>query len=210
MEEIERILLAADKEAISELCEKLATVTIYEEAISLMTNTCKKEEPITNGTTAPTNGHATAPKTVTWSVNENQLLIKASLLHPTGSVDRWNLIASYINEHCSDKTRKPKTDKDVIRQSKAVQSMEFKPVTNQHQLGSGIIIENGTAPKTVDEDGWADDEQKKLESALKSFPASDPERWDKIASHVATKSKKECVRRYKKLAELVKSRRNAS
>ena len=36
-----------------------------------------------------------------------------------------------------------------------------------------------------------------LEQALKTYPASTPERWDRIAESVSTRTKKECMKRYK-------------
>ena len=44
---------------------------------------------------------------------------------------------------------------------------------------------------------WTSAEQKLLEQAMKTFPASDPLRWEKIANEVKTRSKDECVKRYK-------------
>ena len=45
---------------------------------------------------------------------------------------------------------------------------------------------------------------KLLEQALKTFPASTPERWDKIAEAVATRSKKECIKRCKVLIHFIR------
>ena len=36
-----------------------------------------------------------------------------------------------------------------------------------------------------------------LENALRKYPSSTPERWDKIAEEVPGRTKKECMRRYK-------------
>ena len=48
---------------------------------------------------------------------------------------------------------------------------------------------------------WSADEQKLLEQALKTYPASlGAERWDKISDSVPNRSKKDCMRRYKELA----------
>jgi hypothetical protein len=44
---------------------------------------------------------------------------------------------------------------------------------------------------------WTAAEQQLLEQALKTYPASTPERWDKIAECLSTRSKKDCMRRYK-------------
>ena len=43
---------------------------------------------------------------------------------------------------------------------------------------------------------WTTDEQKRLEQALKTFPAG-PDRWDKIAGAIPSRTKKECMKRYK-------------
>lgn len=44
---------------------------------------------------------------------------------------------------------------------------------------------------------WTAVEQQLLEQALKTYPASTPERWDRIAECLPTRSKKDCMRRYK-------------
>ena len=54
------------------------------------------------------------------------------------------------------------------------------------------IMETGSNPAP-----WTTDEQKRLEQALKTFPASTPERWDRIATAIPTRSRKDCMRRYK-------------
>ena len=48
---------------------------------------------------------------------------------------------------------------------------------------------------------WSADEQKLLEQALKTYPATlGPERWEKIADCLPNRSKKDCMKRYKELA----------
>ena len=44
---------------------------------------------------------------------------------------------------------------------------------------------------------WTNEEQKRLEQALKTYPASTKDRWDRIAEAVPTRKKKECMIRYK-------------
>ena len=50
---------------------------------------------------------------------------------------------------------------------------------------------------------WTTDEQKLLEQALKTFPASTAERWEKIAESVPNRSKKDCMKRYKVMGNRV-------
>jgi len=56
---------------------------------------------------------------------------------------------------------------------------------------------------------WTTAEQQLLEQALKTYPASTPERWDRIAECLPNRSKKDCMKRYKELVETVKAKKAA-
>jgi len=44
---------------------------------------------------------------------------------------------------------------------------------------------------------WTADEQKLLEQAMRSYAASVPDRWDRIAECIPCRTKKDCMKRYK-------------
>ncbi|XP_039759004.1 dnaJ homolog subfamily C member 2 [Pararge aegeria] len=79
---------------------------------------------------------------------------------------------------------------------------------------------NGTAQPKIngeikdkdarDERAWTKTEQELLEQAMKTFPASSPDRWDKIADCIPQRTKKDCMKRYKELVELVKAKKLAA
>merc|ERR1712071_23586 len=56
---------------------------------------------------------------------------------------------------------------------------------------------------------WTSDEQRLLEQALKTFPASLEDRWARISETIANRSKKDCMKRYKELVELVRAKKSA-
>ncbi|RWS19250.1 dnaJ subfamily C member 2-like protein [Leptotrombidium deliense] len=56
---------------------------------------------------------------------------------------------------------------------------------------------------------WSNDEQKLLEQALKTYPASTGDRWDRIAECIPNRSKKDCLKRYKECVEMVKAKQAA-
>merc|ERR1711971_1161369 len=57
---------------------------------------------------------------------------------------------------------------------------------------------------------WTPDEQKLLEQALKTYDSKTPERWERISEAVPGRSKKDCMKRYKELAEIVKAKKAAA
>jgi len=166
---------------------------------------------------------------VEWNTEELQLLIKSVNLFPAGTVNRWEVCAEFINQHSSN----TKTAKEVLAKAKEMQSGNFamsslKEEVNKlayENLQKGQkkeVIERGTKEQAKEASQrletpaemmgnvpWSADEQKLLEQALKTFPSSTPERWDRIAEAVPNRSKKECMKRYKELAEVIKAKKAA-
>ena len=57
---------------------------------------------------------------------------------------------------------------------------------------------------------WSAEEQKLLEQALKTYPASlGTERWERISDCLPNRSKKDCMKRYKEIAEIVRAKKAA-
>lgn len=67
-----------------------------------------------------------------------------------------------------------------------------------------VAVVTATDPKT-----WTKDEQALLEQAMKTFPISTPERWDRIAECIPNRTKKDCLRRVKELVDRVNAKRDA-
>lgn len=97
---------------------------------------------------------------------------------------------------------------------------EKKKMTN-HVDDTGISksdkpakLTNGTSTPKVEENkldaNWTKTEQELLEQAIKTFPVSTSERWDKIADCIPNRTKKDCMKRYKELVELVKAKKQAA
>jgi len=157
-----------------------------------------------------------------WTDQELSLLSKGLAKYPGGVQQRWELIAEFIG------TRKPK---EVIERTKLGKQVQVKPTDYQQEdafnrfnkskkkLDTEVQVQesvrdpsndgedNGEEVNaaTLKEVDWSTDEQKALEKALQSFPASLTDRWDKIAE-VVGKSKKDCVLRYKFLVSKIKEK----
>ncbi|XP_055608265.1 dnaJ homolog subfamily C member 2 [Uranotaenia lowii] len=56
---------------------------------------------------------------------------------------------------------------------------------------------------------WSKEEQALLEQAIKTYPLSTPDRWDRIAECIPNRSKKECLKRVKELVDLVNAKKEA-
>merc|ERR1712059_23587 len=168
---------------------------------------------------------------VEWSTEDVQLLIKAVNLFPAGTNQRWDVCAEFINQHT--KTEVVRGAKETL--AKEMQSGNFamsslKDEVNKlayENLQKGVkkeVLERASAESVASQrhagespaeqagnnnSAWVPEEQKLLEQALKTFPSSTPERWERISEAVPGRSKKDCMKRYKELAELVKAKKAA-
>ncbi|XP_004639319.1 dnaJ homolog subfamily C member 2 [Octodon degus] len=156
-----------------------------------------------------------------WSEDDLQLLIKAVNLFPAGTNSRWEVIANYMNIHSSSDVKR--TAKDVIGKAKSLQKLDphqkddinrkaFDKFRKEHgvvpQADNATPSERFEGPCT-DFTPWTTEEQKLLEQALKTYPVNTPERWEKIAEAVPGRTKKDCMKRYKELVEMVKAKKAA-
>ncbi|CAI5449182.1 unnamed protein product [Caenorhabditis angaria] len=200
MERIERICLGFSLDQLKDLCERIESLSF---AADIQQTLGDAEIAKKNGTPIPkmeekNKENKEQEKVETWTSEEIQLLVKASNTFPPGTVERWIQIADYINEHRKDQSLPKKNEKQVIRQCKAVQTMNVKlPSTTQNSLGTAL----------PDEDVWSASEQKCLEECLKKYPTTDEDRWERISTEIGTKSKKACIRRFKYLVNLVKNKK---
>jgi len=159
----------------------------------------------------------------TWNDIEKQLLVKATTLFPVGTASRWDVIASYINEHSGSEI--PKTGKQVISKVKnlkkldpslkeEVNKMAYKNLEKSTNSKNANAIQNQNDISVKDpgvvETAWSSDEQKLLEQALKKFDSKTPERWEKISAIIPSRTKKECMKRYKELVEIIKAKKAAA
>ncbi|XP_043944450.1 dnaJ homolog subfamily C member 2 [Protopterus annectens] len=156
-----------------------------------------------------------------WPDDDLQLLIKAVNLFPAGTNSRWEVIANYMNLHSSNGIKR--TAKDVIGKAKSLQKLDpqqkddinkkaFDKFKKEHAavpptIDNAVPSERFEGPGGENSSPWTADEQKLLEQALKTYPVNTPERWEKIAEAVPGRSKKDCMKRYKELVEMVKAKK---
>lgn len=163
---------------------------------------------------------------------------KAVKKFPVGTLQRWEKVADYLGCSVSEvvnmikEMKNQKVSKNVPASLQGVTGME------KENLGSEMYTEKGVKSEPVKESGnivngncvngsivshqnnslecdgsnsekfWKQEEQRSLELALQKYPKDTPSRWDKIASFVSTKTKEECVERYKILAQQIKKKKD--
>ncbi|KAM5204546.1 dnaJ homolog subfamily C member 2 isoform 2-T3 [Hipposideros larvatus] len=201
---------AALEKQIEEVNERIRKEK--EEAEARMRQASKNAEKSTGGSG---NGSKS------WSEDDLQLLIKAVNLFPAGTNSRWEVIANYMNIHSSSGVKR--TAKDVIGKAKSLQKLDphqkddiNKKAFDKFKKEHGVVPQADNATPSERFEGpctdltpWTTEEQKLLEQALKTYPVNTPERWEKIAEAVPGRTKKDCMKRYKELVEMVKAKKAA-
>ncbi|XP_074027476.1 dnaJ homolog subfamily C member 2-like [Leptinotarsa decemlineata] len=88
---------------------------------------------------------------------------------------------------------------EVSKNMDNLNGADRKPTTSVKKSSSKTDIETKTAIP------WTATEQQLLEQALKKYPASTAERWNRIAECIPFRTKKECMIRCKKLVKATKA-----
>ncbi|XP_015183385.1 PREDICTED: dnaJ homolog subfamily C member 2 [Polistes dominula] len=144
------------------------------------------------------NQHSTSSSSITRDAKE--VLAKAKDLQST----------DFSKSSLKERANKNAYD-NFIAEKKTKEGIEERmpAVTERldHPLSNGISSDAKDVKK--ESQAWTPVEQKLLEQALKTYPTTVPDRWDQIAGCIPTRTKKECMRRYKELVELVKAKKAA-
>ena len=141
-----------------------------------------------------------------WTKEEMFLLQKGVKKYPAGTKKRWDKIKEIV---------KTKSEEEIIQMTHYLiinPNIKIEDNINLKELLKKEKKENKEEKQKANENiekkseiNWTAEEQKLLEEALKKYPSSIPanERWTNISKHVG-KTKKQCVERYKYLANLIK------
>lgn len=150
-----------------------------------------------------------------WDKNQLFNLQKAIKKYPGGTGNRWEKIKEIVKTKSIDEII-AMTHYLAINPSVKFNGEEInlddllnkKTKTDNKIDNKEIKVENNEKVKdeTNNKDDWSELQQKALEAAIKKYPGSIPanERWTKIAEEVPDKNKKQCVERFKFLAEKIK------
>ena len=71
------------------------------------------------------------------------------------------------------------------------------------QEGRVEVVKEGGKEKKVAADEWSGTEQAALEFALRTVPRDAEERWEQVAAVVVTKSKRQCIARFKLIRQQI-------
>lgn len=160
------------------------------------------------------NQHATTlPENVTF--NAKEVLNKAKDIQ--SSDFSKNNLKTQVNQNAFESFEKNKKELRVLDNSEisARDPGESGATVNGQQQQQQKQV-NGTATKATAKTAepkepkvWTKEEQAILEQAIKTFPVSTPDRWDRIAECVPNRTKKDCLRRVKELVDLVNAKNKA-
>lgn len=108
------------------------------------------------------------------------------------------------------KAKSPESDKVEEPTKTPIESASKESKTNN--TASTPTTKSATPSTAANEDTsrtWTKDEQALLEQAIKTYPISTPDRWDRIAECIPNRTKKECLRRVKELVDHVNAKKKA-
>ncbi|XP_054715484.1 dnaJ homolog subfamily C member 2-like [Uloborus diversus] len=181
----------------------------------------EKEQLIATSQRSTSNAEEKSNSQKPWSPDDLQLLVKGVNLFPAGTNNRWEVIVTFMSQHSTSNIKR--TAKEVLSKAKELQKKSggLREQINKNayenleksQKQIPVAVKDQSAPTERFDDiasnAWTAEEQQLLEQALKTYPSSTEERWEKIAACIPGRDKKDCIKRYKDLVEMVKAKKAA-
>jgi DnaJ family protein C protein 2 len=149
-----------------------------------------------------------------WTKEEMFLLQKGVKKFPAGTKNRWEKIKEIVKTKSTDEIINM-THYLLLNPSIKIEGdINLKDLIQKKESNNNNNNNNNTEEKKENKNknsnnNWTAEEQKKLEECLKKYPNSLPakERWTKISKEVG-KTMKQCVDRYKYIAEVIKKNKS--
>ena len=149
-----------------------------------------------------------------WTKEEMFLLQKGVKKFPAGTKNRWEKIKEIVKTKSTDEIINM-THYLLLNPSIKIESdINLKDLIQKKESNNNNNNNNNTEEKKENKNknsnnNWTAEEQKKLEECLKKYPNSLPakERWTKISKEVG-KTMKQCIDRYKYIAEVIKKNKS--
>lgn len=140
---------------------------------------------------------------------ELSTLAKGMKKFPPGGSNRWDQIASYINNVCRPSIPRTKEECiEVFNQNKTSKAPQ-PPATSAPVVAAAPVPAAKLVVSESEEDVWTEDQDKLLQEGLANNPATmdKNERWTNIANCVPGKTKKQCVARFKAIREAIMNKK---
>jgi len=145
-----------------------------------------------------------------WSKAEKASLAKAVKKYKDGGGNRWELVANFINSNLALPIPRGK-EECISEYNKLTEANKKQADTVAEKKADGQSSpseKKEEAAIAVDPNQWAKEELEDLQAALKKFSSKMEKnaRWTEIAKFVATKSKKQCVEKFKDMRADLKAK----
>lgn len=138
---------------------------------------------------------------------------KAPKAPKQNGVDHKNHNNNTNHKESSNKTNNNHNSNDLTNGTKEIKQNGIdkpeKSSKSADKTTANDSKEKSAGPTAADAKNWTKDEQALLEQAIKTYPTSTADRWDRIAECLPNRTKKDCLRRVKELVDRVNAKRDA-